>query len=398
MSQLLTQKLAPSADRSRAPWLVAVMAAGWSFVAGFALCLAPALAGWLAGGVEQSMAAPLQLAARVWLVAHHVPLDLPQGTISFMPWGLSLPLALLAYGAGRWATGVSGVPHAPAAVRLVAAMTGPYALAGAALALAAASAEAYVDPRLAAVSTGLLMLVSAGSGVFVQSGLGARTWAAVPARLRTWLGAAALATAVLVTGGAVLVVVALGGKAGRIGPLTTALDAGIVGGLLITLLGVVLLPNAVVWAMAYALGPGFAVGTGSVVSPGETRLGPVPGLPVLAGLPDETQGILGWVVVAIPVIAGVAAALILHRTADHRGVLGGLLDSALTGALTGGMVGALAAACGGSVGPGRLAEVGASPLLAALSAASEVALVAGVTGLVLRRRSRRTLALAEPAV
>src|SRR5215207_882531 len=147
MSQLLTEKLARAADQPRAPWLVALMAAGWSLVAGFALCLAPALAGWLAGGVEQSMAAPLQLAGRVWLVAHHVPLDLPQGTISFMPWGLSLPLALLAYGAGRWAARVTGVPHAPAAVRLVAAMTGPYALAGAALALAAASAEAYLDPR-----------------------------------------------------------------------------------------------------------------------------------------------------------------------------------------------------------------------------------------------------------
>jgi Family of unknown function (DUF6350) len=398
MSHLLVENLARSADKPRAPWLVALSASGWSVVAGLALCIAPVLAGWLAGGVEQSMAAPLQLAARLWLVAHHTPVELPMGTISFMPWGLSLPLGLLTYGAARWAARVSGVPHAPATLRLTAAIVGPYALIGSAIALAATSDEAYIDPRLAALGTGLVALVSAGTGVLVESGMGARAWASVPTRPQTWLRAGAIATAVLITGGGVLVVVALGVHAGRIGPLTTSLDAGIVGGLLITLLGVVLIPNAVVWATAYALGPGFAVGAGSAVSPGEIRLGPLPGLPILAGLPAETQGVLGWLVVAIPLAAGLAAGLVLHRAADDRAAWARVLDTAMAGAFAGAIVGVLAAVCSGSVGPGRLAQVGAPPLPTALSAAAEIAVVATVTVLALRWRSRRTLTLAEPAV
>ena len=55
--------------------------------------------------------------------------------------------------------------------------------------------------------------------------------------------------------------------------------AGVLGQAGITVLCLVYLPNLAVWGAAYLLGPGFAVGDGTVVSPGEVLLGPVPALP-----------------------------------------------------------------------------------------------------------------------
>jgi Family of unknown function (DUF6350) len=391
MSHLVVQKLAPvAAEKARAPWLVAVTVAIWSVIAGLALCLVPVMAAWLAEGAEQPMAAPLRLGGRIWLVAQHTPLEVPTDTtINFMPWGLSLFLVLLAHAGGRWAARVSGVPRVAVAIRLTVVISAAYAAAAAAIALAVTSAEAEIDARFAALSTGIVALVSGGSGVLVESGTAARTWAALPPLTQTWLRAGATAAAALIAGGALLVVIALGVHAGRIGPLTTSLSSGVVGGLLVTLLGVILIPNAVVWATAYALGPGFVVGFGTAVSPGDIRLGPVPGLPILAGLPTETRGVLGWLVLLIPLAAGVLTGHVVYRSHRDRALPWRLLDSTLAGGVAGVLIGVLSAVSGGSAGPGRLAEVGAPPLITAFSAAAEIALVSGVTSVVLAWRSRR---------
>jgi hypothetical protein len=391
MSHLIVDKFAPvAAGKARAPWLVAVTVAIWSVIAGLALCLAPVIAGWLAEGAEQPMAAPLRLGASIWLLAQHTPVELPTGTtINFMPWGLSLPLVLLAYAGGRWAARVSGVPRVAAAIRLTVVMSAAYAAAGGAIAVAVRSADADIDARFAALSTGIVALISVGSGIFVESGIAGRTWAALPPLARVWLRAGTIAAAALITGGAFLVVIALGVHAGRIGPLTTSLDSGVVGGVVITLLGVILIPNAVVWATAYALGPGFVVGLGTAVSPGDIRLGPVPGLPILAGLPTETQGVLGWLVLIIPLTAGMLAGLAAYRAHADRALPWRLVDSMLSAVVAGVLLGVLSAISGGSAGPGRLAEVGAPPLITALSATAEIAAVSVVTMIVLAWRSRR---------
>ncbi|MFE7531207.1 DUF6350 family protein [Kitasatospora sp. NPDC057542] len=84
------------------------------------------------------------------------------------------------------------------------------------------------------------------------------------------------------------------------------------------LLAVALLPNAVLWGAAYALGPGFAVGAGTVVSPAGTVLGPVPEFPLFALLPADGPG--GWrlAALALPLLAGVVPAVLLGRAAAGR--------------------------------------------------------------------------------
>jgi len=389
VADLLTRQTTRSADvRPRAPWLAALAAAGWSALAGLALVTLPALGAWLAGGVEEPLSSPLWLGAQLWLVGQHVPLQLTTATLSLTPWGLTLPLAILLHGAGRWAAATSGVPSALPAVRLSLGIAVLYALAGAGLALAAGTVEAYLDPLTSVVATGALALSAAGSGVLVESGLLQGWWDALPTRLAAWLRAGAAGAAALVAGGAALVTMSLLLHAGRMHDLLVSLDAGPVGGGLVTVLSLVLVPNAALWGASYALGPGFAMGAGTSVAPGDITLGPLPALPVLAGLPAGDNGALDWAVLVVPVTAGVVTALVAHRWSGGVGYLAVAVDAVLAGLVTGLLVGAMAAASGGSAGPGRLADVGPDPGMVALYAAAEVAIVAVLAAVVLARWDR----------
>jgi hypothetical protein len=152
-------------------------------------------------------------------------------------------------------------------------------------------------------------------------------------------------------------------------------------------------PNAVLFGSAYLLGPGFAVGTGTVVSPTMVALGPVPAFPLLAALPDAGPT-PGWAVglLAIPVIAGAAGAALAQRwygvTAYDSSALRGF-GTGFAAALLTTLAVALA---GGPMGTGRMADIGApvwEVLVAAVMAMSLGGLLAGLaTAWWQRRRSR----------
>ena len=86
-------------------------------------------------------------------------------------------------------------------------------------------------------------------------------------------------------GGAVLTIVAVVTQRAVVGSLITALDAGIVGSVLVPAVSAAYLPNVVIWAVAWAVGPGFAVGAGTSVSPLAVEIGPLPALPLFGVLP-----------------------------------------------------------------------------------------------------------------
>ncbi len=67
--------------------------------------------------------------------------------------------------------------------------------------------------------------------------------------------------------------------------LYEALHTEVVGGVAITALQLALLPDLVVWTASWFVGPGFAIGVGSQVSPLGTALGPLPALPIFGALP-----------------------------------------------------------------------------------------------------------------
>ena len=79
-----------------------------------------------------------------------------------------------------------------------------------------------------------------------------------------------------------------------------ALDPGAVGAVLLLLVQVGYVPNAVVWAICYALGPGFAFGIGTVVAPTGSALGSLPMLPMLSALPSGAHSAVpGWASLAM---------------------------------------------------------------------------------------------------
>ena len=83
--------------------------------------------------------------------------------------------------------------------------------------------------------------------------------------------------------------------------LTTILEPGLLGGSLLLLLNILYLPNAVVATLGYFSGAGFAVGSGSMISPWSFHLNSIPAFPLLGTLPSGTFhfALLGIVIVIL---------------------------------------------------------------------------------------------------
>ncbi len=374
-STLSRPPLSRPAARSRQrrdPLRTGVPAALWAVAAGLVATAVPVLLGWAADSRSGAGAAEaLAVVGQVWLLAHGTALDVPGGTLDLLPLGLlALPAALLVR-AGRHAATLHPVPGLPEAARVTAGIAAPYAVLTAVV--AGVSAHGGTRPvALQALVGGLVVAaVFGGLGVLRAASLLPALRARVPESARTVLtGATAalgvlLAAGALVTGGSLLV------HGSRAADLASATDPGLVGGLLLVLLGVALVPVAVVWGACWLAGPGVAVGVGTAVSPFSVELGPVPALPLLAALPSGPPP--GWVAVlalAVPVAAGALAGWLVLRAG------GALREVLLVGPVTGAALAALAVLAAGPVGGARLAEVGPTAWLVGLVVAVEVGLPA----------------------
>lgn len=357
----------PTAGR---PLQAGAIAALWALLAGLAAVGLPVLLVWAADARSSAGAvAAVRSAGQVWLVAHGTPLALPAGTLSLVPLGLVLlPVAVLVR-AGTRAARRHRVTDLRGAGLLAAAVAGPYALAAAVVAGLTPTAAARPSIPGALLAAGLLSLAAAGAGVLRTTGLAPMLPGLVPERFRRLVAPAGAAVLVLLAAGAVLVAVRLAVEAQRAGELARASVPGAVGGLALLLLGLVLVPNAVVWGASWWAGPGFDVGTGTAVGPLAVDLGPVPGLPLLAALPSgPLPTAVGVLALLVPLAAGVLAGLLVVRRASPAPVR----DAALCGPLAGVAVGLLAWLSGGAAGGARLAELGPSPWQCALAVAAAV--------------------------
>ncbi|MFF4222091.1 DUF6350 family protein [Streptomyces abikoensis] len=194
----------------------------------------------------------------------------------------------------------------------------------------------------------------------------------LPTRLRRWFTRARLtaiartgatAVAVLLGGGLLLVGVSLAVHAG------TAQDAAIQlaprwsGRVALALLSVALLPNAMVWAVAYGLGPGFTVGAGSLVAPLSAAPDrPVlPRFPLLAALP-EPGAASPLVLAGAAALAAGAGIAIAHTAVPRRPPRVGYGEVAVTAVLgallCGVLMTVLAYASSGAIGNEALAGFG----------------------------------------
>jgi hypothetical protein len=347
--------------------------------------------------------AVLRTAAAVWLVGHHVGFAFRgAGRIGMLPLGLVLLPGLLLWRAGRWVVRAAGIRRLRHVGHAALALAAPYGVLSGVLAVASRSSlESSSLPQ--AVAWGFLLALAAG-------GLGgARAlapWrqliALLPLRARSVVVGVAGCLASLTAAGSLVVGISLAVHLREAVRLTEALAPGAVGTLLLLLLQLGYLPNAIIWAIAFALGPGFAFGSATVVAPTGSALAQLPAFPLLAALPPGLHAALpGWlepVVLALPYLAGGIGGALIVRSAGPLSLDAAPLRGLACGALSGVLLGLLAGASGGPLGDGRLAAVGPSPWQVCLVSALELGIAAAVTaGAVNFLALRRAGALTEPA-
>ena len=286
----------------------------------------------------------LHLAAALWLLAHGADL-IRTDTLSGVPAPVGVtPLLLIALPAwlvhraardaaerdeGERSEGERDEEEsAMAAVRGAwGGVVAGYLSVGASAALYASGGELRPSWWAVAVWPPLLVVVAAGAGVWTAYGrphgtlppLVRRALDALPAGVRRLLADGVFATAghaagagaaVLVGGGAVLVGTSLVWHGGSTGESFLQLTEAWSGRFAVLLLALALLPNAAVWAAAYALGPGFLLGTGHATGPLMSSPAPMlPPFPLLAAVPGAGPGTPpNWAAGAVPLAAGVAVA------------------------------------------------------------------------------------------
>ena len=94
--------------------------------------------------------------------------------------------------------------------------------------------------------------------------------------------------------------------------LTTVLQPGIIGGLLLFALTILYLPNFMISTLAYLSGAGFALGRDTLIAPLTFELGKIPALPILGALPTGRHPL--YLMAAIFVV--LIGALVAYWTLD----------------------------------------------------------------------------------
>jgi uncharacterized protein DUF6350 len=372
--------------------------------------IAPIVAVWATSGFRDTHLDVLaRLAGQAWLVIHGVPLYLttvgqgaaarPEtGTLSLIPLGLTLIPFLLAWRAGR------RLARASYTDQLWQALLGSwlvYAAFGIATGFVCRTDEVQVLLWWAA----LLPLVPFALGMVIGArreagswsrliGVDAVDWIARTSQHSRWAGSYLASAA---KAGFVAVMAALAISSALLAAdlfihwnlvvaVYEGLDAGAMGGAVLTIAQLGFVPNLAVFALAWVSGSGFALGAGSQVGPLGTAVGPLPSVPVLAAIPAGPLD-FGFVALVVPVLAGVLAGWwflregenhfdewlsIKVRTRWFTAAVSTVALGIMIGAAAGVLAGVLAWIARGSAGIGRLTDIGPDPLWAGVWLAAEV--------------------------
>ncbi|GAA2634565.1 DUF6350 family protein [Actinomadura fulvescens] len=403
---------------ARPLYVTGLVGALWCIGIGLAVLTTITLIGWI--GAPRTALGPglpgvFRTAVDFWLVSHHAGFSAGHGRVGLLPLGLLVLPGALLYRSGGWMIRAVGMTSARryrvGVVHVAVALAVPYSILAALLALAAASTavrasvwQALVACFVMAVLAGGLgaarAVVAQGSaddpGARVRSGLGALL-RLLPDRQRSLVIGVTGSVAVLLASGAVLVGVSLAVHLSEATRLHDMLAPGLVGGVLLVLVELAYLPNAVIWGMAYAIGPGFSVGANTTVSPTGVFLDIVPTFPPLAALPEPGPApALSLFALAAPFIAGAVGGVLTVRNMPSPVYEAAPLWGFVSGALTGVVAAVLAALSGGPLGGGRMATVGPSPWQVGLLAALEVGISAAIAAWIANWMILRRPAPVEP--
>ena len=239
-----------------------------------------ALFSWAsAGTIAGNTSDPVRASAWLYLGAHLIPFTVPGGKLTL------LPLLVVIYPMWAIRRGLPGVEEAFSKLngaRIIYSLW--YAILSEALALASMhhgiSANLYLTPAMTFV---IAMIATARFD---------------RARSRIFYFALYLFSIALGIG-AIAFAIALQGHFTQVKSISVVLGAGVVGGILLTLLQLLYLPNIAISSISYLTGVGFSFGAHTTVSGAHITLGQVPALPFVAALPtgvhkDLKFGVVFW--------------------------------------------------------------------------------------------------------
>jgi hypothetical protein len=368
---------------SRLP-LTSALAAAACVGSGLVVCMAVALTGWFfadAGSHGDTIDA-LAVGVVVWLVGHGVDIRFSGAHLAMLPLGLTGLQALVAYRFARWAGRSTrrlhfSAPSVDATAKQSLVFETPKRSAEKTLVLSVLTFVASyvviavlsavlipsrtVELNVFRVVLGTLVMAALFGSLGLLSGTGALQiwWARVPGFIRVVLRGGMIGALLLVVASSLLVAVNLVLNFNQISAVVSGLKLS--GGdlAMFALVNLALVPNAIAYGVAYLVGPGFAVGTDTVVSISQVDLSTVPALPWFSSLPEPgVPPAALLLLLLVPVVAGMIAAILAQRIYAVPA-----LDSA---ALRGFGVGFTAAiglslSCwlaAGSLGDQRLAQIG----------------------------------------
>jgi len=241
-----------------------------------------ALLAWAtAGSATGNTGDPLRAAVWIWLGAHHIPftLALPPvnaaGFLSYLPLGaLVIPVLVVRNGVARLFDRLDGNPSVFTAARILFAIL--YTGIGTLFAFFSSTPGVMPVWYLAPVFLLPLTLISAAT-------VGRRLIFGQAILFSTRILSLLLGISSIIFG--VLIFINLS----TVESLTVVLEPGIIGGILLLLLNILYIPNAAIATLSYFSGAGFAIGTGSIISPLSYHLSSIPAFPLLGALPSSTS-------------------------------------------------------------------------------------------------------------
>ena len=373
MTSLLTRPdhARTGAARPRPLVLIATLGGVMAALGPLVVLLAIGVVGWFAtdAGVHGAPRDGMRVGALAWLAGHGSGITVMGERVAIVPLGITAVAVWSMWRLGhRVGDAVSG--HGPDADRIsdgerdltvptaVVLFLAGYAVVAVVVATLAAGTTA--DPSLPRVLgwTVLLTAFVAAPAIAIGSGRAA-IWAAfLPASVRAGAAVAGAVLARLLVVSALVLLVALALSFDDAATMTSRLHPSPSEAGLYALANTAFVPNAALFTGSWLLGPGFAVGGATLVSPGAVVLGPLPVVPLLAALP-ATGTPAAWVggLMALPPLVAAWSAF--------RALRGRLLtwDRVLLAGCGGGLVAGfafavLASLSGGAAGPGRMRFVG----------------------------------------
>ncbi|WP_203569139.1 cell division protein PerM [Aestuariimicrobium ganziense] len=370
------------AESPSVPWLLAAIGgAVLSAAAGWLVVSLLMVLGWTATP-DIDFSTVLSASTRLWLLSYFADATVAGLHIGIAPLGLTALHVVVGSGVAGYAATMarraapeelSQTERRRLALKVVAAYVATHTLAVMVGSFLVVNTQESARALVGALAVSLVAaLVGASRATEWQPLLQAPPWARALPR------AMLAALLVMVVTGAAVVTASLVRERERVQALHDVLQTGTLGGILLLVLQLLWLPNLVVWAASWSTGAGFALGAGSVVSPGYNEYGLLPSIPLLGAVPPAGVGPwTGFIWMAGPGLAGAVAALVVLRARprarfDETALVGGL-----AGVLAGLVLVVIAASSSGDLGQVRLVNLG--PRLTALAVMAPTLM--GLTGL-----------------